>query len=272
MCELFAMASRVPATVNLSLDEFARHGGLTDHHKDGWGIAYYQDRDAQIIREPHPAFDSAQLQFVRHQGLGSSLVISHIRKATQGEPALRNTQPFSRELFGRVHVFVHNGMLPAITDSLSLESDHYLPIGETDSEYAFCVLLNKMHRLWSNNCSAPDLAERLKVVGELADELRPLGPANFIYSDGDYIFGHGDKRTHRDGIRPPGLFLLHRSCEVEPQPVDVPGLLISTQAESQDIVLLASVPLTDETWTPLKQGEILVLQKGFVVDSSQPRQ
>ena len=41
MCELFAMSSRVPATVTFSLEEFARHGGLTAPHKDGWGIVYY---------------------------------------------------------------------------------------------------------------------------------------------------------------------------------------------------------------------------------------
>jgi predicted glutamine amidotransferase len=35
MCELFAMASRVPATVSLSLEEFSKHGGLTNPHKDG---------------------------------------------------------------------------------------------------------------------------------------------------------------------------------------------------------------------------------------------
>ncbi|RLE27834.1 MAG: class II glutamine amidotransferase, partial [Acidobacteria bacterium] len=35
MCELFAMSSSHPATVNLSLGEFSRHGGLTADHADG---------------------------------------------------------------------------------------------------------------------------------------------------------------------------------------------------------------------------------------------
>jgi hypothetical protein len=39
MCELFAMSTRYPSTVQLSLEEFSRHGGLFGPHKDGWGIA-----------------------------------------------------------------------------------------------------------------------------------------------------------------------------------------------------------------------------------------
>ena len=38
MCELFAMSARQPATVSLSLEEFARHGGETARHRDGWGV------------------------------------------------------------------------------------------------------------------------------------------------------------------------------------------------------------------------------------------
>ena len=55
MCELFAMSSRQPATVTFSLEEFARHGGRSAPHKDGWGIAYVQDRDAWVIKETAPA-------------------------------------------------------------------------------------------------------------------------------------------------------------------------------------------------------------------------
>jgi len=41
MCELFAVSSKVPTNVSFSLEEFSRHGGGTAHHKDGWGLAFY---------------------------------------------------------------------------------------------------------------------------------------------------------------------------------------------------------------------------------------
>ncbi|MEJ2238904.1 MAG: class II glutamine amidotransferase [Gemmatimonadales bacterium] len=265
MCELFAMASRLPASVNLSLEEFAKHGGQTGGHQDGWGIAYYDDGDALLIREPRPASRSAHMNFVRGQ-FGSTLVISHIRKATMGSLSLKNTQPFARELAGRVHVFAHNGMLPGIFETLGLSTRHYQPMGETDSEYAFCVLLERLAAIWIDNRSSPPLDERLAVVAEFASQIRELGPANFIYCDSEVIIAHGHKRKHSEGTRPPGLHFLCRSCEDEPTPVDVAGLNISTRYDSQDLVLLASVPLSDESWTPLKEGELLLLQGGYVVE------
>ncbi len=45
MCELFALSSRDPATMTLSLEAFAKRGGLTGPHKDGWGIAYYENAE-----------------------------------------------------------------------------------------------------------------------------------------------------------------------------------------------------------------------------------
>ena len=59
MCELFSMSSSKATEVSFSLDEFSRHGGLTDQHKDGWGIAYYDDNDARIIKETCSASESA---------------------------------------------------------------------------------------------------------------------------------------------------------------------------------------------------------------------
>lgn len=49
MCELFAISSNLPTTVTFSLEEFSRHGGLTASHKDGWGIAFYANNDAQHL-------------------------------------------------------------------------------------------------------------------------------------------------------------------------------------------------------------------------------
>jgi predicted glutamine amidotransferase len=150
MCELFAMSSRLPATITYSLEEFAQHGGRTGPHSDGWGIAYYGDRDARVIRDVDAAADSALVRFVAERGQRSRTVMSHIRRATQGEVALRNTQPFSREVGGRVHLFAHNGDLAGVSDDTELVLDTDRPIGETDSEHAFCALMTRIRRLWGD--------------------------------------------------------------------------------------------------------------------------
>jgi predicted glutamine amidotransferase len=263
MCELFCMSSRAPATVNLSLTEFARHGGATAENKDGWGLAYYSECDALVIREPRPAYDSAEMRFVRTHQIGSDMVISHIRHASVGGVALRNTQPYQRELGGYLHVFAHNGTFDDIFTRYPL-SGRFQPIGSTDSEYAFCLLLDRLTRLWADR-SVPDVQARAQIIRDFASELRELGPANFIYADGDTLFAHGDRRTHEDGIRPPGLHYVSRHCRNERQPVDVPGLTVSTAPGSQDIALVASVPLTDEQWTPFEVGQLLGLKGGETV-------
>ena len=85
MCELFALSSRLPATVSLSLETLAEHGGGSAPHADGWGIAYYREDDARLIKDTSAAHDSDWVRFVQSRGLSSTTIISHIRKAIRRE-------------------------------------------------------------------------------------------------------------------------------------------------------------------------------------------
>ncbi len=266
MCELFGMSARFAATATLSMEELARHGGRTDRHRDGWGVAFFSGPDVHCVREPCPAAESPALRFMMSHAYRSRLVIAHIRLATAGERALRNTQPFLRELGGRMHVFAHNGDLPGIREAFPATGP-YCPVGETDSEYAFCVLMDRMRELWAG-CAAdtPPLTERLAVVAELARALRALGPANFLYSDGDVLFCHGDRRQHpgETVFRAPGLHLLERRCRSGRGRLEMAALSLSSREANQRVALVASVPLSDEPWVPLEAGELLVLRDGVV--------
>lgn len=263
MCELFAMSALFPTTVRLSLDVLARHGGGSGPHRDGWGIAFTQERDALVIREPGAANDSACLAFLQRQEIRSPLVIAHIRRATQGERLLRNTQPFTRELGGRFHLFAHNGMLPGIERDERFPARRFQAVGDTDSEHAFCALLERLAPPWA--AGVPSLETRVALVTAFAAALRELGPANFLYSDGDALFAHGHRRMSATGeIKPPGLHLLCRSCNARDDCAPLTGVTIGPN-ESQQVALLASVPLSDEPWEPLGDGEIVVLRDGRAV-------
>ena len=265
MCELFAMSSSHPATVTYSMREFALHGGMTSDHADGWGLAYVEGRDVNVFRDTDAAADSPYLVLVSGLEFRSEIVLSHIRRATQGVVALRNTQPFARELGGRVHLFAHNGDLVGIDRKPRLWLGRQLPIGETDSERAFCVLLRRLSSVWSEPNVKPELSLRRRIVADFAADIRGLGPANFIYTDGDAVFLHGHRRRdHADGaIRSPGLHLLCRSCATGSESVQFPGLTLTTV--TQHVVLAASVPLTDEPWIALDEGELVVLRRGVIV-------
>ena len=269
MCELFAMSSQQPATVSFSLEEFSRHGGRSGPHKDGWGIAYLQQRDAQVIKEAAPASSSSLVRFIGSHDFRSTLVISHIRHATRGPVCFENTQPFCRELAGRAHVFAHNGDLVDIQGCGELRLGRMRPMGTTDSEHAFCALLHALEELWLDAPEVPKLEERMSILSSFAATIRQLGPANFLYWDGDTLFAHGHRRRPPGGgdPRPPGLYTLCRVCSSEPSAPKIEGLRVTPATGEQQVVLLASVPLTDEDWRPLEEGEIVAVSHGTLAVS-----
>jgi len=262
MCELLAMSCRHPTRLTISLKTLAARGGSTSRNRDGWGVAFYEGNDVALFREPTAAGDSQLAHFLETQGPSTTLAIGHIRHATRGGITLSNTQPLLRELAGRVHVFAHNGDLPGIERHETLAFNRYRPIGTTDSEHAFCALLERVRGLWVSSSSLPPLEERLAVVAQFAADLRQLGPANFLYADGDTLFAHGHRRIQpaTGTIEPPGLFVLSRRCSQANDPVD--GNRTSAATGFQEVVLIASVPLTEEHWRPLAEGEIVAVSAG----------
>ena len=266
MCELFAFSGQQSALLQYSVHEFAAHGaGL--RNADGWGIAHYIDGDVRLLKEAGTASDSACLGFIEAHPVQSDLVLSHIRHATQGGATLRNCQPFVRELGGAMHVFAHNGDLERAGLARLATLEGFRPVGETDSELAFCVLLERLRPLWRAADGLPDVESRRRVVAMFAQELRALGPANFIYADGDALFAHGHKRMHDGaGIRPPGLHLLCRSCGTGAAGVEGSGLRIAPAQDHGAQLLVASVPLTlDAGWRALGEGELIVARKGCAI-------
>jgi glutamine amidotransferase len=257
------MSSRGPATVTLSLSILAEHGGKTAQHKDGWGIAFYDDGDARILKDTASASHSKWVKFVEQQELRSTLVISHIRLATDGAIATKNTQPFGREMGGRMHVFAHNGHVPGIRNLAQFESDSCHPIGDTDSEIAFCALLQRLRALWIDRDTTPELQARLDVVAEFASDLGKFGPANFLYCDSEVLFAHGHQRKQADGeVKPPGLYSLHRQCARKDLLSETSG--VSVTSPNQDVILVASVPLTAEAWEPIGEGEVIAISHGEI--------
>jgi predicted glutamine amidotransferase len=268
MCELLGMSAYHPASITLSLNEFARHGGETGPHADGWGVAFYDGPDANLIKESTSAADSVLMSTLRGYKLTSEIVIAHIRRASFGPVELRNTHPFRREFAGRVHTFAHNGDLPGIEDQYNLGQNGFaLPVGNTDSEYAFCLLMQRLSRVWSGKGVIPSLSTRKKIIFGFARQIGTLGSANFLYSDGDALFVHGHLRTQSDGsFRAPGLHYISVSCDY--------GLgrseLASVKLESdqvQKVTLVSTTPLNEGDWTPMLEGELLILKGGEIVDS-----
>jgi glutamine amidotransferase len=95
--------------------------------------------------------------------------------------------------------------------------------------------------------------------------MKQYGIANFIYADSEYVFVHSHKRLSNKGETTAGLHILSRSCKIKDKNNIINGLDLSAQ-ESQEVILVASVPLSNESWNALKEGEIKVLQNGRIIE------
>lgn len=264
MCQLLAISSPYPVQVNDAFRRFARHGSPDCPDHDGWGIAYYQEGDVRVVRDSKPAACSSWAGFVKGLSVQSPLVIGHLRHASAGDVALRNTHPFVRELGGRYHIFAHNGTVPGVFNAQAFHPHRFHPLGETDSEWAFCTLMEQLAEAWCCAKTIPPLPQRTDIVAAFAAKLRELGPANFIYTDGDALFLHGDRRQPSPGqpAFAPGLhFRIERSGDRSPV---LTASDLTTADTPPSVFVAASLPLTAEAWTPMSTGELLVVRHGRI--------
>ncbi|MCK4843045.1 MAG: class II glutamine amidotransferase [Methylococcales bacterium] len=258
MCELFALSAKYPCHVKLSLAQFVKQA--SDRNQDGWGLANMEGSDAYIYREPVSAQKSFLAQFLAQEGVNGDIILSHVRHCTVGDVRLANTHPFSREWQGQNHLFLFNGDTPAIFD-LFEKTKHFQSIGDTDAEWAFCVLLERLIAAKNNNLNIMD------VIHAFGCELAELGPCNFLYAVGSRLYAFASRRRYPDGEREPGLWRLTRQCKEAKTDIVAPGIQLQPGiAIDQQVILCASIPITEEAWQPFLVNELICISKGQLID------
>ena len=251
MCQLLGMNCNVPTDICFSFTGFQARGGGTDVHRDGWGIAFFEGKGVRLFVDPQPSCQSPIAELVRHYPIRSLNVIAHIRKATQGVVGLENTHPFIRELWGRYWIFAHNGNLANYWPELD---GSYRPVGQTDSERAFCHLLQILkHRFPQGMPPADDL---LVALNDFAQTTRRFGTFNFLLSNGDHLFAHRSTELHYI-VRKAPFPIAHLKDE------DVSVDFNDVTTPNDRVALIATLPLTDnETWLPLPIEQVAMFFNG----------
>ena len=253
MCQLLGMNCNVPTDIVFSFTGFHHRGGRTDHHADGWGIAFYEDRGCRLFIDTKPAAQSPVAQLVRTYPIRSLNVIAHIRKATVGSVALENTHPFMREMWGRYWTFAHNGTLQGFTP-LDRDDRRYRPVGGTDSEAAFCFMLEELRAAFPGG--APSDQQLFDAVETLARTLCAHGEFNFLLSDGERLFAHCT--SHLAFIVRQAPFARAHLVDAD---YDVDFSLVTTPRDR--VAVVATTPLTDnETWSAIQPGRLVMFRDG----------
>jgi predicted glutamine amidotransferase len=262
MCELLGMIASQPADVVFSFTGLALRGGQTGPHADGWGLSFFDGNIARTFLEPHPAFSSPLAKFLRENPIPARLAVAHVRKLTRGKAELKNTHPFVRVVQGRHVVFAHNGTLYSIKDvPLKYEST----LGETDSEYAFCVVLERLRERFQVWPEDPiELGQALyDIANDLADGEK--GVFNFLLADGKNLYARvGDSLCHIIRRAPFGEATLV-DAEVRVHFGDV-----MNQPDAK-MAVVATEPLTrDETWHKGVTGQLWVFSNGELIKTFTP--
>lgn len=249
MCQLLGMNANTPTDVMFS---FAGLATRADEHKDGFGIAFFEGAGLRHFVDHHSARHSPLAELVKRYPIKSDNVIAHIRKATQGQVALENTHPFQRELWGRYWVFAHNGNLVGFEPCLHAA---FRPVGQTDSERAFCWLMQELAKA---HARMPDIAELTHTLGELLPVLARHGTFNMLLSNGEALWAHGSTHLHY-------LLRAHPfgAARLKDEDLSVDFAAVTTTQDR--VAIVATEPLThDEPWVAFQPGELKVFEGGIV--------
>jgi glutamine amidotransferase len=193
-------------------------------------------------------------KLVRNQSIKSLNVICHIRRATNGRVCLENTHPFVRELWGCSWTLAHNGKLKGIKRRALR---HYRPIGTTDSEHAFCWILDQVRARFPSRPRSERSLRRF--IAELAGDIDGLGPFNMLLCDSHDLYCYCSTNlswlTRRAPFGPASLIDTDMTVD------------FAKETTPKDIVtVIATHPLTDhEPWISMDSGSLVIFRDGLAV-------
>lgn len=253
MCELLGMSANVPTDICFSFSGLIKRGGLTGPHSDGWGISFYEGRGYRCFLDPLAGADSEIAKFVKNYPIKSKNIISHIRQANRGKVSLENTHPFSREMWGQHWSFAHNGQLDAMEGE---PLNYYQPVGDTDSERAFCWLMGKIREKFSQR--PDDMSEVWQFINQCCEKLAEKGVYNMLLCDSEYLYTYCTTKL---------CWIIRKAPFGEAQLIDEDlAVNFKTVTSEKDVVaVIATQQLTkNESWHTMKTGDFRVFKEGEV--------
>jgi glutamine amidotransferase len=247
MCQLLGLNANTPTDVMFSFTGFATRA---QEHKDGFGIAFFEGAGVRLFVDAQSARVSPVAEMVQRYPIRSEVIVAHIRKATQGRVALENTHPFQRELWGRYWVFAHNGDLTGFAPRLH---GAFRPVGGTDTERAFCWLMQELAKA---HAAVPSITELTATLRELVPPVAAHGAFNFMLSNGQALWAHCSTRLSYLVRRHP-----FHAARLADDDLSVDFAELTTPNDR--VAVIVTEPLTtDEAWVALAPGELAVFVGG----------
>jgi predicted glutamine amidotransferase len=250
------MECNVPTDIVFSFSGLALRGGARGPHADGWGLALYEGRSVRTFLEPAAAANSALATYIRKNPIKTLLAIAHVRKRTRGPVNLGNTHPFVRELWGRHFTFAHNGTVRGVRRH---STGRFTPIGTTDSEHAFCVMMDRLQRRFPKGY--PDPSILAEAVARIGGELGKAGTFNFLLGDGKQLFARCATKLSYIVRKAP-----FATATLADDDLSIDFSSVTTPRDR--VAIIATAPLTrDERWTIGRPNEMWVFRRGRLAET-----
>jgi predicted glutamine amidotransferase len=178
MCRVFGCVAAEPVSIRHELLE-AENPLIrqSEEHDSGWGMAVYErpeGAEPRLLRFPEAAY--ADEVFNGAADTRGRIFNVHVRRATMGELAMKNTHPFCLGSY----TLGHNGTI--VRYPRLLEPDMRQPEGDTDSEHLFNLL--------THDFDPGNPVECLRATMRRAVECSPFSGLNILFSDGEKLFAY----------------------------------------------------------------------------------
>jgi len=265
VCRLFGMsAGSEPARATFWLLDAPDSLAQQSHREpDGTGLGWFDANSVPKVRkQPIAAYgDSAFAREARE--IESRTFIAHIRFASTGALARRNTHPFEQDR----RLFAHNGViedLAALDRQLGDARD--LVHGDTDSERFFALITREIA------ARGGDVGAGIATAASWVAEHLPLFAINCVLSTADGLWALRYPDTHE-------LYLLERDAGTALRHESRFGTrVLSDHALEHPLVVIASERMDDDPgWRLLDCGELvhisatLEIQSRRILDAPPPR-
>lgn len=169
-------------------------------------------------------------------------------------------QPFGRSIRGISCLFSMLGDLPGIGDKSRFPIGDHWPVSCADQERAFCMLMERLHRLWSEGSPTRDV--RLSLLADYAGRLRRLNEHSFMFWDGEALYVYS--------VPEDGLQLAYRQCKSSDLVLDAAlPLRISTDEESDILIVGTQQSLGDDSQL-IGDGHLMCFSQGTLYECLEP--
>jgi len=255
MCELFGLSSNKAVRVNFSWRGFRKRGRI---HRDGWGVAWLDDRGWHVYKEPIALYESRKAEELTKSVIRGRIIVSHVRLASVGISRKENTHPW----LYRGWVFAHNGTIDRYGLLRLLRSEYKKDLeGNTDSEAFFHLIVQEV-----NDLNDPVEGIRRAVEKIVKNNIR-FSSLNFIASSRERLYALRYARTRLDYYTLHYIERPREGLELRRLSRETRQLILMKLARGERAVIVASETMSNETyWRQVPNKHLVIVDKNLNIE------